>query len=436
MVRWIRGRFHGKETWTFQAASLRETAEELYDPRRGWYQIYTLVLDRPAEAQIGAWSFEESEQLAFLRVDIGAYRSRTLDKKALEGLRSALVYLRDRGKELIVRAAYDTEGAGVEHEPARFERVCEHLEQLCGILAEFAPSIFVYQGVLLGSWGEMHSSRFMTKPRLRRLVEIAEKSLPQSIFLAVRRPSFYRMIRKEDVFRQGESRIGLFDDAIFASQTHMGTFGWLSAAEAGWEGPWLPNEEQAFERELCMTVPQGGEVLLPGSGSVPLAQAAARLRDLRISYLNSGHDGRLLDDWRRQKWRSDDVWDGMNGFDYIGRHLGYRFRVKTVTARLEPKHRQFTICLELENCGFAPCYEPVEAALYQYLSTGEERELALDVDLRRLAGGACCTVEQTLDLAPGGLYLHLRRSADGRTIRLGNGPQGDRLYLGSVQRGS
>ncbi len=433
MVRWIRGRFHGKETWTFQTARLCETAEELYNPRRGWYRIYTLALDQPAQAQIGAWPLEESEQLAFLRVDIGAYSSRTLDREALENLRRALIYFRGHGKELIVRAAYDTEGAGAEREPARFERVCEHLEQLCGVLAEFAPSVFVYQGVLLGSWGEMHSSRFMTRPRLRRLVEIAEKGLPQNIFLAVRRPSFYRMIRKEASFRRGERRIGLFDDALFASQTHMGTFGWQSAAQAGWEGAWLPDEERAFERELCMGVPQGGEALWPESGPVPLAQAAAQLRDLRISYLNSGHDRRLLDDWRGQRWRSGDVWDGMNGLDYIGRHLGYRFRVKTVTARLDPKHRRFTLCLELENCGFAPCYEAVEAALYQQLPTGEERELALDVDLRRLAGGACCTAEQTLELAPGGLYLYLRRAADGRTIRLGNEPQGERVYLGSVQ---
>jgi len=275
----------------------------------------------------------------------------------------------------------------------------------------------------------------MTKPRLRRLVEIAEERLPQSVFLAVRRPSFYRMVRKEALFRRGERRIGLFDDAIFASPTHMGTFGWLSAAEAGWEEPWLPDEELEFERELCMTVPQGGEALLPGSGSVPLAQAAERLRDLRVSYLNSGHDGRLLDDWRGQEWRSSDVWDGMNGFDYIGRHLGYRFLVKTVAARLDPRHRQFTVCLELENCGFAPCYQRIEAVLSQRLSTGEERELALDVDLRLLAGGACCTVEQTLELTPGSLYLRLRRGTDGRTIGLGNEAQDGRVYLGSVQRG-
>ncbi len=435
MAQWIRRFFHGKGAWTFQAAKLRETAEELYDPRRGWYRIYTLALDQPLEDLSGAWSFEESEQLAFLRVDIGAYSGRPLDEGALENLRNALTYLRDHGKELIVRAAYDTEGAGAEREPACFERVCEHLEQLCGVLADLAPSVFVYQGVLLGSWGEMHSSRFMTKPRLRRLMKIAEDRLPQSVFLAVRRPSFYRMIRREALFRQGERRIGLFDDAIFASHTHMGTFGWLSAAEAGWEGPWLPDEELEFERELCMTVPQGGEALLPGSGSVPLAQAAARLRDLRVSYLNSGHDSRLLDDWREQEWRSGDVWDGMNGFDYIGRHLGYRFLVKTVTARLDPRHRQFTICLELENCGFAPCYQMVEAVLSQRLPTGEERELALDVDLRLLAGGARCTVEQTLELTPGSLYLRLRRGTDGRTIRLGNETQDGRVYLGSIQRG-
>jgi len=426
--------FHGKETWTFHAAPLSETAEELNDPRRGWYRIYPLALDRPLEPQSRAWFFEKSEQLAFLRVDIGAYRSRPLDERALSTLRNALIYLCGHGKELIVRAVYDTEGAGELHEPACFERVCGHLEQLCRALAEFAPFIYVYQGVLLGSWGEMHSSRFLTKSRLRRLVKIEEDELPQSVFLAVRRPVFYRMIRREDVFRQGEGRIGLFDDALLSSPTHMGTFGCLSAEEAGWEASWLPDDELAFEHELCMTVPQGGEAVYPESGFVPLAQSAAKLRGLCISYLNSGHDSRLLNDWRRQTWHSNDVWNGMNGFDYIGRHLGYRFRIKTVTARMDLKHRQFTVCLELENCGFAPCYQTVEAVLYQHLPTGEERELTLDVDLRRLAGGECCTVEQTMELTPGRLYFQLRRCTDGRTVRLGNEAEGDRVCLGSVQR--
>ncbi len=185
MVHWIGRLLQGKEAWTFQMAGLCETAEELYNPRQGWYRIYPLVLDQPLESQSAAWFTETPEQLAFLRVDIGAYSSRPLDEEALTNLQNALTYLRGCGKELIVRAVYDTEGVGAEREPARFERVCEHLEQLCRVLAKFATSVFLYQGVLLGSWGEMHNSRFLTKPRLRRLVKIAEDTLPQSVFLAV-----------------------------------------------------------------------------------------------------------------------------------------------------------------------------------------------------------------------------------------------------------
>ncbi len=434
MAGWIRCLIHGKDRWIFQAAKLRETAEELYNPRRGWYRIYPLTLDQPLVNQSGAWFFEESEQLVFLRVDIGAYRARPLDDAALTNLQNALTYLRDRGKDLVVRAVYDTEGAGVEHEPVCFERVCGHLEQICRVLAKFAPSVFVYQGVLLGSWGEMHSSRFLSKPRLRRLAAILERELPQSVYLAVRRPVFYRMIRREHDFHRGERRIGLFDDAIFASDTHMGSFGWLSAAQAGWENPWIPSEEQMFEQELCRTVPQGGEALLPESGPIPLAQAAEGLRKLGVSYLNSGHDPSLIDGWRKQKWRSDDAWNGVNGFDYIGRHLGYRFFVKTVAARMDPKRRQCTLRVEIENCGFAPCYQMVEAVLYQRFPTGEERQLALDVDLRCLAGGESVMVERVLDLTPGDIYLVLRRTSDGRIIRLGNESQDDRVYLGTFQR--
>jgi len=430
----IRSLFHGKETWRFQAAGLHETAEELDNPRRGWYQIYPFRPDQPPEEQSGAWYLGENRQLAFLMVDIGAYRTRAFDEEALANLRKALRFLCSRGEELLVRAAYDTEGKGMEREPARFELVCKHLEQLCRVLAEFAPSVFVYQGVLLGSWGEMHSSRFLTKPRLRCLAEIAERELPEGVFLAVRRPVFYRMIRRESAFRQGEARIGLFDDAIFASETHMGTFGWQSAAEAGWENPWLPEEEQAFERELCRGVPHGGEALPAESGPIPLAQAAEKLRRLRVSYLNRDYDGRQLEYWRAEKWRSDDVWNGINGFDYIGRHLGYRFCVKTAAARIDMKRQRCSIRTEIENRGFAPCYEKLEAAVYQQLPTGEERKLTLDTELRQLAGGECRAAKCVLELTESKVYLQLRRAADGRIIRLGNEAQGDRVYLGEIMR--
>lgn len=434
MARWAGGLFHGKETWIFKTAELRETAEELYNPGRGWYRIYPLILDRPFKSQSAEWFTETPEQLAFLRVDIGAYSGRPLDDKALANLQDALIYLSGCGKELIVRAAYDTEGAGAKREPARFERVCEHFEQLCRVLADFAPSVFIYQGVLLGSWGEMHSSRFLTAPRLRRLIEIAEAALPQSVFLAVRRPVFYRMIRREKLFRQGENRIGLFDDALLSSPTHMGTFGWLSAEEAGWESPWLPNEERAFENELCMTVPQGGEALLSVSDPMSLKQTAEEFRSLHISYLNCEHDRRLLDSWREQRWRSGDVWNDMDGFDYIGRHLGYRFFVKKAAARIDPKQRLLTVRVELENRGFAPCYQEVEAVLCQCLPTGEERAFVLNVDLRQLDGGALRAAECSLELAPCRLYLKLRRASDGRAIRLGNESEGGRAFLGGVRR--
>lgn len=434
MAGWLRGLFCGEEDWVFQTAELRETAEELKNPRRGWYQIYPFQLDQPLEEQSGGWYFEQGRQLALLMADIGAYRAREIDEKALENFRKALRFLRDQGKELIVRAAYDTEGKGMEHEPARFELVCGHLQQLCRAAAEFAPSVFVWQGVLLGSWGEMHSSRFLTEARLRRLAQIAQSALPEGVFLSVRRPVFYRMIRGEDAFRQGEGRIGLFDDAIFASNTHMGTYGWQSAAEAGWGNPWLPEEEQAFERALCVSVPHGGEALPPQSGTIALTQAAEMLRRLQVSYLNRDHDRRLLDQWRGQTWHSADVWNGINGFDYIGRHLGYRFRVKTVSAKIEPKRGQCGMRIEIENRGFAPCYQKVEAALVQCLPTGEERKFRLDPDLRRLAGGECRTADCTLALTPGKIYIQLCRTADGQVIRLGNEAQGDRVYLGELKR--
>ena len=66
----------------------------------------------------------------------------------------------DLGKDIIFRAAYDTEGMGLKNEPQDISLIYVHLRQLGGILRKYEQNILVVQGLLIGSWGEMHSSAF------------------------------------------------------------------------------------------------------------------------------------------------------------------------------------------------------------------------------------------------------------------------------------
>lgn len=433
---WFQGLFRREPEWCLKQSSLVENTARLPNPAIGWYRIYHFPLEVPAETQQSQWVLEDGEQLALLLVNIGAFQRRELEDEALCNLRRGLSFFRQAGKELIVRGVYDSVGRGVESEPAQFERVRQHLRQLAGVIGEFQDTVFVYQGMLLGSWGEMHSSRFLSSPRMKTLLEILEKEIGPNPFLAVRRPMFYRMLRKRG---QGEeARLGLYDDAIFGSDTDMGTFGWESADAVSWNGPWLPEQELAFEQQLCRRVPQGGEALLDPYGPPNLTDAVSTLHKMHITYLNSQYDPALLEIWKKQRWCSRDVWNGATGYDYIGAHLGYRFCVRQAAIRKEADGLQ--IAVSLENVGFAPLYQPCELRLLQITEAGEQHRIPLEGELRGLTAGERLAAVGVLREEKSRLYLGLYRKSDGRKICLGTDnprqPENTKqygLFLGTLE---
>lgn len=393
--------------WRLNKAPLVEDTGALPNPAAGWYHIYAFPLEVPAEKLEQQWQLEPGEQLALLLLDLGAFRQRELDEETLDNLKRGLDYFCRSGKELILRGVYDRVGRGAQSEPAQFDRVVQHLTQLVHALQPYQSHIFVYQGMLLGSWGEMHSSRFLTKPRMKTLLAILEQL--DGPFLAVRRPVFYRMLRKESA----ERKLGLFDDAILASETDMGTFGWERREVMGWEAPWLPEEELAFEEALCSHVPQGGEALLPQNGGIPLQQAAAMLQKMNITYLNSQYDPALLSLWREQQWTGG-LWDGISGFDYIGRHLGYRFCLRETALRREKG--RLDVSVTVENVGFAPIYQSCELLLIQVTLAGEEFRISMSGSLLGLKRGARVLTAKGIRQEKSLLYVHLCRVSDGREI--------------------
>lgn len=425
-----------RKNWDLKQSCLRESTSELNNPARGWYQICTLRPEKDVDSQMAEWIFLPGEPLAFLRIDIGAYRNRELDENAMDAIRRAMEMLRKNGRELIVRAVYDTQGLGIEHEPARFERVTVHMEQLMKVLRDYSDCIFICQGVLLGSWGEMHSSRYLTKPRIRLLVDMMERLLAPETFLAVRRPVFYRMIRSEKWFSQEqETRIGLFNDAILGSETDLGTFGWKSANDGGWESAWLPEEEQVFAQKLCAAVPQGGEALYPESGSMTLERTVDGLRKRRITYLNDQHDKAVLQLWQEQKWEQNGAWTGVNGFDYIGAHLGYRFVIQSAAVRTDDRKGNVTVAVEIANVGFAPCYQKLQLQLHQICADGRRQTYVLDADMRKLDSGKTMSVPCIISAEESELYLQLFRCRDMREIYFGNENQlPNGVLLGTLTR--
>ena len=62
---------------------------------------------------------------------------------------------------------------------------------------------------------------------------------------------------------------------------------------------------------------------------------------------------------------TDDVWNGMSGYDYIERHLGYRYVLDSSSLKFHPLFDDNgMLTVTIRNVGFSNCYRPLEANLY------------------------------------------------------------------------
>lgn len=415
-----------KKESSFHGAVLPEVTGDVPNPGRGWYHIYTY---RPGEGEGGdipPAPFGE-ETLALVLIDIGGYRERPLGEDCLGQIGEILDAFAAGGKDILLRIVYDTQGKGMEHEPSFFSQVQQHMEQLAPVLVRHSRNILVAQGLFVGSWGEMHTSKFLTDRYLRELARSFILLTEGKVRLAVRKPVQYRIIQPEG--DMGERRMGCFDDAIFASKTHLGTFGTQDIQNketAGWKQPWRPREELVFLEKLAEHVPFGGEAL-QGEEEMTPEDTVERLNGLHVSYLNCVHGEAVL-----RKWRETMYVDGVSLYDYIGAHLGYRFVVESVLYKAKKRGQEKSLEISIRNSGFACAAEEIQ--LYLYMQTQEERGIPVECGLGKLGGGERLTLHIPLkDILPESgarLYAQLRRVRDEKTIVFANEPAGSRLLLG------
>ena len=407
----------------FIPAKLKESAGFAANPSRGWYQIFYFHLPQQPDFQELRWCLRDNETLAMAVVEFGAYREKALDQVALDTVVRILDFFRQHKKDLILRFTYDCEGKGLLHEPAVFSLVEEHIRQLTPIVQAYTKTIFVLQGLFIGSWGEMHGSRFLSSEYLKRLNALMEAAAGEWTWLAARRPCQWRSIHGPN---EGFVRMGLFDDGILGSDTNLGTFGHLKRTQAQWENAWCPKDELDFEEELCATVPHGGEVVCPQQ-LVPSEEVVLhRLRKMRVSYLNSVYDPRLLDAWKQIQ----SPWAGVSLYDYVGAHLGYRFCVRKVRVRQRNQHKWLKITLE--NRGFAPCYEDYSVALEIVAGDNTVRQ-ETTWSFREVMPESSEEFECVLPDGKGEVYLSARRVKDGRILQFAHDGQANgRLFLGHL----
>lgn len=417
----------------FIPKQLEESKWQKENPARGWYAIYPFEIEKKINPEELKWSLRQKQSVVLVLLDIHAYKDRPLDFFALENFKNILKFFKKYKKDVVLRPVYDRKGEGLEREPNQLQLICKHLKQIRKVLEEEEHTVFVFQGLLIGSWGEMHTSKYLTRQCLQALYKCIRPMLSSELCLAVRTPAIWRKLVKEQEYRSGKFLpITLFNDAIFGSSNDLGTFGRMTGRAAGWEEAWVRTEELVFEDKICAMLPFGGEVL-SGKAAIPIHHQIKEMKKMHLSYLNSTYDLKRLDKWKKEIWED---FDGMSVYDYIGEHLGYRFVVTNVQLQKEKDFfGKWNGTLEIENKGFGACCQSVEIVLtIKGKEKDEKISYPLDFNLRFLKAGEKKSISFTLPgkQEEGILYVEARRKKDGMPIYFAN-KNAENLCLGTLR---
>ena len=271
-----------------------ESTVAVSNPCRGWYRIFPVILGEKWDPAVAETSLAAGDTLVLLEILIPG---EDIEEQDLQRLCDVFSFFVQKKLDLITRFSYDFAGKGREKDPSSLSVVERHMRQIFPVLNEFADHIFVLQGIFLGSWGEMHSSRYLTKENIQKLEKEIKENLSPNIFRSVRKPVHWRMLctDEKEVFSE---KIGLYNDGMFGSETDLGTFAAPGEErEYAWEEAWPPEKEQAFIAQCAKYAPIGGEVI--GGSAQTADNIVLRLRTEGITYLNRDHIKKNWNDGKR-----------------------------------------------------------------------------------------------------------------------------------------
>lgn len=429
-----------KEHTKFDPVPFKESNKILINPCRGWYEIYTFDVEKRIVKEELKWSLRQEETIALVLLDLGKFQRQSLSKEAIENIECILEFFWEYDRDVILRPVYDRMGNAKEREPRNFSLILEHLRQIGEVLRKKTHTVFLFQGLLVGNWGEMHGSSYLEAEKMREMWRALHAFLTDDIFHSVRTPMQWRILVEQENYQKGEfQNLGIFDDGIFGSTTHLGTFGTMTKEAAGWENAWNRKEEMDFLDIIHRKIPFGGEVVAEETVGIPDGRLGmeekdvlAELKKLHVSYLNCTYDKRLLDQWKQKTCKKGGIWENSSLYDYVESHLGYRFFVKKV--EIQQLHfRKAKISITICNRGFATICQETELHLNVANEDGKKK-YRFSYDMRTLQGGKEEVVSITQKFEKGNLFLELKRKKDGRTIFFANEDKEytDGLYIGRL----
>lgn len=354
---------------SYRPAVLTESPEEFRNPYAGWYHMYGYMLSDQTPLDLSqAEKQEPGPGLVLLEINLQNYTEDTIGDAGLSQLEDLFAAWQASGKQMIIRFLYNWDDTS--HEPETLALVLEHMSQTAEIVNRYSDCIYIVQGIYVGKWGEMHSSQYMNEKDMLTLIHHLDQLMHPDIFLAVRTPGQWRCYRDfaEELTTQNHgpaySRISLYNDGMLGSATDLGTYEEGTGEDSGTGRETGSRQaEIAFQNTLCNYVPNGGEVVNDNAYN-DFPAAAADLAAMHVSYLNASYDAAVLSKWERSAWGGGDIFSGMNGLDYISRHLGYRYVLRSSGFLPDStENGESLFCVTLENIGFSNSYRSFDVTL-------------------------------------------------------------------------
>lgn len=328
------------------------------------------VLDNPGRGyyiQIDSAKYEKIPDLNEVRLillgfDIEEYADGPITDEKLEELRNALTAARHSKKEVIFRAAYGFHENG--DEPESLQRIALHVQQIAGVLNDFADTVAVVQAGLYGDYGEWYKSDHLkdnkdeTKGNRLFLLQQWENYLDKQLKVSVRRPRFIREAIEAGILK---NRLGLHNDALLSTEDDMGTYD-EPTMDRGEELLWL--SKRSAEQI------NGGE--MPTLGKYSTCQNAHfEFGKLHLTYLNLAYNKEILDQWEKSEF------SGSNAKVHIGNHLGYRLYIsgikfkKPILSWMFPKTE---CCMEIEICNSGYAAVDKQYDIYAVIKSGDNMQ--------------------------------------------------------------
>lgn len=368
-----------------------ESSKKLNNPNRGFYCLYTFqITEEDIDYQQlvkEIYHRDLDTELTQIQICLQAYREGLISEKGLANIEALLCAVETLDRQLILRFLYDVEGQGEVYEPPSLDTILQHMRQLEPILTKAERNIFIIQGFFTGNWGEMNGTHYDTDDDLQRLAGQLAAVTKKSTYLGVRIPAQWRRVMNAESLREAlDGRLCLFNDGMLGNESDYGTY---RPENVVGEDPLqrrYPQEEIDFQKELCRRVPNGGEVITSNPYN-DFANAVAGLKDRRVTYLNKDYDQAVMNKWKDAVWDGDDCFQGMDGYTYIERHLGYRIFIADTDLGYDQKKNCVDVAVNLKNVGFAPMYKKPRIKVFLYSEKdGQSVPVDMKCDILELIG--------------------------------------------------